>query len=1023
MNQDDREYPGPASIQAHTSKSAGAGRKHDGKAALGIKAKLFLAFGGMTMLTVGASAVAWYAFTDIDRSVTRITAESIVGMAASLRLAEKSAEITATAPALIASRSEDERAKEQESLVRRLNEISAVTEGLKVTGMAEATFANLIEIEGKIATELKALDGAVAQRLRLSAQRQTTVTDLAVVETRFRDALEPLVDDAIFNLVTTSEEVTAKSKEAITGLVEGGVNALQALLTLRAEGNLAAGLLGEAAHVDDPALIRPIRERFSAATAAIEKSLEALPQSPENERLHEASEALIALGGGADNVFEVRSQELRAPAETRHSLQVKREGMTAAVEVAHRTLFETLTPMVDDAIFNLVITSEEVTAKSTEAIIGLVEGGTNTLQVLLTLLAEGNLAAGLLNVAAGVPDPSSLKPLQERFVAAASRAEKLLAQLLAAADDDALKGLTEKLIAFGTSAENIFDLRREELRQIAVAQASLQANNSLVLRLGKEVADLVLTAQNSSDAAAVRTAQDIRNGRLLLLLITTLSVVGAVVIAVLFVVPRVVRPIESITAAMSGLAAGDTSIDVPGRDRSDEIGRMAEALGVFRDTAIEVQRSNLREIREGRRRLAVAIESISEAFSLYDGEDRLVVCNNKYRTLLYPGDAPEEISPGMTFESIVRRAAERGYVKDADGRVEEWVRERMARHREPSGPHVQQRGDGRWILVSERKTDEGSTVAVYSDVTELKQRENQLVDKSRALEQLSNQLAKYLSPQVYESIFTGKQEVKIASRRKELTVFFSDIAGFTETTDRLESEHLTRLLNHYLTEMSQIALSYGATIDKYVGDAIVIFFGDPETRGVKEDALACVEMAIAMRKRMLELQDVWRASGIEKPLQGRIGINTGYCTVGNFGSEDRMDYTIIGGGVNLASRLEAAATPGEILISFETYAKVRDRIHCEERGHISVKGIAYPVASYQVVDAYENLGTERLFIHEERPNLRLDLNLEAMSASDRGHAATVLREALNRLSALDQASTPGPQEAKQVASAQDGPPR
>jgi class 3 adenylate cyclase len=410
--------------------------------------------------------------------------------------------------------------------------------------------------------------------------------------------------------------------------------------------------------------------------------------------------------------------------------------------------------------------------------------------------------------------------------------------------------------------------------------------------------------------------------------------------------------------------------------------------------------------------LAVAIESISEALSLYDGEDRLVVCNNKYRTLLYPGDGAE-ISPGMTFESIVRRAAERGYVKDAEGRVEEWVQERMARHREPSGAHVQQRGDGRWILVSERKTDDGSTVAVYSDITELKQRENQLAEKSRALEQLSSQLAKYLSPQVYQSIFTGKQEVKIASRRKKLTVFFSDIAGFTETTERLESEDLTRLLNHYMTEMSEIALSYGATIDKYVGDAIVIFFGDPETRGVKEDALACVEMAMAMRKRMGELQAVWRASGIEQPLQCRIGINTGYCTVGNFGSEDRMDYTIIGGGVNLASRLEAAATPGEILMSYETYANVRHRIHCEERGHISVKGIAYPVATYQVVDTYEHLGTERLFIHEERPNLRLDLDLDAMSADDRGHAAAVLREALDRLSALDRATTPGPKERKQ----------
>jgi class 3 adenylate cyclase len=129
-------------------------------------------------------------------------------------------------------------------------------------------------------------------------------------------------------------------------------------------------------------------------------------------------------------------------------------------------------------------------------------------------------------------------------------------------------------------------------------------------------------------------------------------------------------------------------------------------------------------------------------------------------------------------------------------------------------------------------------VAVYSDSTELKQRENQLAEKSKALEQLSSQLAKYLSPQVYESMFSGKQEVKIASRRKKLTVFFSDIAGFTETED------LTQLLDHYLTEMSEIALFYGATIDKYVGDAIVIFFGDAETRGVKEDAVACIEMAI-----------------------------------------------------------------------------------------------------------------------------------------------------------------------------------
>ena len=156
-----------------------------------------------------------------------------------------------------------------------------MTEGLKTTGVAEARLASLIEIEGKIPTELKVLDGAVEQRLRISAQREAAVARLAALHAKFQDALEPLVDDAGFDLVTTSEDMTAKNKEAITALVEGGVNALLTLLTLRADGNLAASLLTEAAHVDDPALIQPIRERFSAAAAAIMRNLERLPQSSE----------------------------------------------------------------------------------------------------------------------------------------------------------------------------------------------------------------------------------------------------------------------------------------------------------------------------------------------------------------------------------------------------------------------------------------------------------------------------------------------------------------------------------------------------------------------------------------------------------------------------------------------------------------------------------------------------------------------------------------------------------------------
>ena len=389
-------------------------------------------------------------------------------------------------------------------------------------------------------------------------------------------------------------------------------------------------------------------------------------------------------------------------------------------------------------------------------------------------------------------------------------------------------------------------------------------------------------------------------------------------------------------------------------------------------------------------RLAEAIESISEGFVCYDGEDRLVICNSCYRDLLYPG-LDIDLTAGTTFESIVRRAAERGYVTDALGRVDEWVAERMRQHRNPGEPQVQRRGDGRWVMVSERRTEDGGTVAVYSDITELKRREQDLTEKSEALAALSSKLAKYLAPQVYDSIFTGQQDVKIVSKRKKLTVCFSDLVGFTEITDKMESEDLTQLLNHYLSEMSKIALQYGATIDKYVGDAIVMFFGDPTTLGVKEDALACVQMAIAMQQRIGELAQEWSNSGIETPLRCRIGIHTGYCTVGNFGSEDRMDYTMVGGTVNLASRLEHEAPPGGMLISFETYAHVKDEVRCKERGHVQVKGITQPVATYVVIglkqDA-EQAGTA---------HLRLELDADRMSDDERKAAADALRRALGLL--------------------------
>src|SRR5215470_3947071 len=221
---------------------------------------------------------------------------------------------------------------------------------------------------------------------------------------------------------------------------------------------------------------------------------------------------------------------------------------------------------------------------------------------------------------------------------------------------------------------------------------------------------------------------------------------------------------------------------------------------------------------------------------------------------------------------------------------------------------------------------------------QIEERNAALDEKTRMLESLSIKLSKYLSPQVYASIFAGSRDVELATERKRLTVFFSDIKDFVATTADMQPEDLTAMLNRYFTAMSKIALAHGAHIDKFIGDAMLMFFGDPETKGAEEDARACVRMAVAMQRQMAELQQEWRASGFEQPFQMRIGINTGYCNVGNFGSEDRMDYTIIGAEANLAARIQAAADPGGILISYPTSALVRDIVRAEERGTIAAKG-------------------------------------------------------------------------------------
>lgn len=271
-----------------------------------------------------------------------------------------------------------------------------------------------------------------------------------------------------------------------------------------------------------------------------------------------------------------------------------------------------------------------------------------------------------------------------------------------------------------------------------------------------------------------------------------------------------------------------------------------------------------------------------------------------------------------------------------------------------------------------------------------------LKEARNRIEGFSDQLSRYLSPQIKQSIFEGKQDASIGASRKKLTIFFSDIVGFTSQTESMEPEDLTSLLNSYLDKMSVIALKHGGTVDKFIGDAVLIFFGDPETRGVKQDALSCVEMALEMQNAIEDLNQEWKEKGVVNGFSVRSGITTGYCTVGNFGSETRMDYTIIGNQVNLAARLESNAAPGSVLIAQETYALINDQIECVEKEAINAKGFEHPVPAFQALGP-KTIIKEDQIIEDKRNGFSILLDPKEIDENDREKILEHLRAAISNL--------------------------
>jgi class 3 adenylate cyclase len=251
---------------------------------------------------------------------------------------------------------------------------------------------------------------------------------------------------------------------------------------------------------------------------------------------------------------------------------------------------------------------------------------------------------------------------------------------------------------------------------------------------------------------------------------------------------------------------------------------------------------------------------------------------------------------------------------------------------------------GRLTVNLNRTSRQLSTL--YEGLSELNSNLEQTIEEQVTQLQRTEQLRRYVSPQVADAILAGDEPVAFASVRRNLTILYSDIRGFTQIAQRMEPEELVDALNEYFSAMTDIVFSNGGTLDKYLGDGVLAFFGDPIP--FEDHAERAVATAFEMLARVEDLRGTWMRS--EEELSVGVGISTGYVTVGNIGSSTRTDYTVVGNHVNVAARLATAAEPGQILVSERTMAAVQDRVDGVPVEDLVMKGVQRPVKVFALTE-------------------------------------------------------------------------